>query len=296
MLIDAPGVYDIPAEDYHRDPVVGGSLSSSGARKLMPPSCPALFKAWRDGQTSDRAEHFDVGRAAHAHVLGVGDPIEVIDAGGWTTKAAREQRDAAYAAGRTPVLTAQWDAIEAMATRLREHDVAGPLMHPDAGKAEQTIVWRDQTSGVWCRALVDWLTWLIADYKTAGDIDPDSVARSTAKYGYHKQLAWYVEGAQVVGLDVPDTALLVVQMKTEPYLVATYQVHPDDLGRGHEFNRKARDVYRRCVETGRWHGFTDAAGNCSDTSVLPLSLPTWEQYAHDGASRRGEFELEGASL
>ena len=30
--ITEPGVYDIPATAYHRDPVVGGSLSSTGAR------------------------------------------------------------------------------------------------------------------------------------------------------------------------------------------------------------------------------------------------------------------------
>jgi hypothetical protein len=288
-LITAPGVYDIPASDYHRDPVEGGSLSSSGARKLLSPSCPALFKAWLDGQTSSNAEHFDVGRAAHAEVLGVGDPIEIIDAPDWKTKAAREQRDAAYAAGHTPVLVDQWTAIQAMATRLREHDVAGPLLAPDAGKAEQTIVWQDPTTGVWCRALVDWLTWLVADYKTSATVDPDSVARSCASYGYHKQLAWYVEGAQAVGLDVPDTALLIVQMKTPPYLVATYQVHPDDLGRGHEFNRKARDVYRACTAANHWPGY-------ADDRVLPLQLPAWEQMAHDGAARRGLFELEGASL
>lgn len=283
------GVYDIPADQYHRDPVVGGSLSSSGARKLMAPSCPALFKAWRDGQTSDHAEHFDVGRAAHAVVLGVGDPIDVVDAGSWTTKAAREQRDAAYAAGRTPVLTGQWEAVQEMAAQLRQHPVAGPLLAPDAGKPEQTIVWFDKPSRVWCRALVDWFTWIVCDYKTAADIDPDSVARSVAKYGYHKQLAWYVEGAQAVGLDVPDTALLVVQQKTRPYLVATYQLHPDDLGRGHQFNRKARDLYRACTATNRWPGY-------ADDRVLPLVLPVWEQMAHDGAARRGEFEIEGASL
>ncbi|MGW9447058.1 hypothetical protein, partial [Bacillus mobilis] len=43
--ITRPGVYDgIPEAVYHRDPVPGGSLSSSGARKLLAPSCPALFK------------------------------------------------------------------------------------------------------------------------------------------------------------------------------------------------------------------------------------------------------------
>ena len=32
------GVYDIPEDLYHRDPVPGGSLSCSGAKKLLPPS------------------------------------------------------------------------------------------------------------------------------------------------------------------------------------------------------------------------------------------------------------------
>jgi len=35
IQVTAPGVYDIPAEAYHADPVPGGSLSASGARDLL---------------------------------------------------------------------------------------------------------------------------------------------------------------------------------------------------------------------------------------------------------------------
>lgn len=300
--ITEPGVYDIPAREYHADPVVGGSLSSSGARKIMYPSCPALFKAWRDGVTEERGEHLDVGRAAHAKVLGVGEPIVVpVDKDGepferWDSKAAKTAVAEIRARGEIPVKSEVIKQIDAMAAAIRAHKVAGPLLHPDNGKAEQTVVWRDNTSGMWCRALVDWLTWIATDYKTADRVDPESFPKSLANWGYHKQLAWYVEGCQAVGLDIPDTALLVTQMKTEPYLVVTYQISADDLGRGHEFNRKARDIYRRCVAEDHWPGFTDPSGRCSDTDVLPITLPTWEQYAHDGASQRGAFELEGASL
>ena len=62
LTITAPGVYDIPAEDYHRDPVPGGSLSSTGARKLLPPSCPAKFRYEQDNPPTPTAA-LDFGQA-----------------------------------------------------------------------------------------------------------------------------------------------------------------------------------------------------------------------------------------
>jgi hypothetical protein len=47
-LITEPGVYDIAEDHYHADPVPGGSLSNSGAKKLLPPSCPAKFAYERE--------------------------------------------------------------------------------------------------------------------------------------------------------------------------------------------------------------------------------------------------------
>ncbi|MBO0827768.1 MAG: hypothetical protein J2P24_08300 [Streptosporangiales bacterium] len=48
VMITEPGVYNLPAAVYHADPVPGGSLSQSGAKKLLPPSCPALYRYWAD--------------------------------------------------------------------------------------------------------------------------------------------------------------------------------------------------------------------------------------------------------
>jgi hypothetical protein len=45
--ITKPGIYPgVPDEVYHADPVEGGSLSSTGARKIL--DCPAKFKWERD--------------------------------------------------------------------------------------------------------------------------------------------------------------------------------------------------------------------------------------------------------
>jgi hypothetical protein len=293
-LITTPGIYDLPADVYHRDPVAGGSLSSSGVKKLMPPSCPALFKEWRDGG-SEHKPAFDFGRAAHARVLGAGEPVVVVDADDWRSAKARAQRDEAYAAGHTPILAAENDTVEGMAAALRAHPIASALLDPAAGKAEQTIVWRDEETGVWCRALVDFLRhptegrYLLPDYKTARDVDPESIAKALWSYAYYGQGAWYSEAVQEAGLsDGPPAFLLVFQMKTPPYLVVVAQPDPDSIGWGHARNRYARDLYRRCMETDTWPGY-------ADDHVVPVQLPAYATYQLEGALRRGELDPEGAS-
>lgn len=295
--ITQPGVYDLTADAYHDDPVAGGSLSHSGAKKLLPPSCPAIYKAWRDGP-SEHKEAFDFGRAAHARVLGVGEPVVVVDADSWRSKAAQQQRDEAYAAGHTPILDRDDKTIEAMATALRRHPIASALLDPDSGTAEQTLVWRDAETGVMCRALVDFLRHhpgdggrlVVPDYKTSHEVDPESISKAIASYAYHGQGAWYADGAEQLGLSSEQPAfVLIFQRKTAPHLVVCAQVPADDIGRGHERNRAARHLYRRCVDTDTWPGY-------ADDRVIATPLPTWEQIRHDGASERGEFEphREGA--
>ena len=65
-----PGVYEMDEATYHQDPVPGGSLSASGAKLLLPPSCPALY-AWRRDHPKVSAE-FDFGIPSLAGIL---DPI-----------------------------------------------------------------------------------------------------------------------------------------------------------------------------------------------------------------------------
>lgn len=293
--ITEPGVYDIPAADYHRDPVVGGSLSHSGSKKLMPPGCPAMFDAWRTGEPEHK-DAFDFGRAAHREVLGAGDEIVVIEGTGkdpnaWRTAADDAAVDEARKAGRTPIKPKDAETVQAMAAALREHPIAASLLDPAAGAPEQTLVWRDEESGVMCRALLDFLRTpvrdqrlVVPDYKSAVEVDPESIQKALKNFGYFTQAAWYTEAAQELGLSTgPPAFVLIFQRKTAPHLVVCAQVMPDDIGRGHERNRMARHLYRWCTEQERWPGY-------ADDRVLPLHLPTWEQYRHDGASERGEFD------
>lgn len=272
LIIDRPGVFDIPADVYHLDPVAGGSLSSTGARKLLPPSCPALYKHWRDsGGRPGRA--LDFGRAAHREVLGVGEDIVVVDAADWRTKDAREARDAAYAAGQTPILAAEYDVVRAMAAAIREHPIAAALLRPGAGRAEQTLVWQDADTGVWCRARTDWLPdpgtgrLIVPDYKSARSAAPDDLSRAIHEHGYYLQADWYLSGIRALELHPSPAFVFIAQMKEPPYLVTVAEADPMALAIGAHLNRLARITYRECVESGRWPGWTD--------DVALVSLPPW---------------------
>jgi hypothetical protein len=270
-LITEPGVYDLPVEQYHADPVEGGSLSCSGARKLIPPSCPAKFRYAQDHPGEDHAPHFDLGSAAHKVVLGEGAEIVVVDADSWRTKAAQEQRDAAYAAGKTPLLTADYQTVCDMAEAIAADPIASRLFVPGKGKPEQTLIWQDERTGIMCRALLDWLPnvgRVFPDFKTAQSAWPEDFGRSADRYGYAQQASWYLDGVKALGLAGDDAAFVfVVQEKEPPYLVTPMQLDPLSMRIGAQRNRQALSIFQHCTETGVWPGYSD--------DVALVSLPNW---------------------
>lgn len=273
LVITEPGIYDgIPEDVYHGDPVPAGSLSSSGARKLLT-TCPAIFDYERRNGAAPRRV-FDFGHAAHELVLGVGAGIAVIDAGDYRTNAAKEARDTARAAGKTPLLAAEYATVEAMAAALRSHPLASALLRRGRGLPEQSMFWQDEQTGVWRRARADWLPaarvsgrTIVTDYKTAATADPREFGRAAASHGYHQQAAWYSDGLMALRGDPAVAFVFIVQEKTAPYVVTVVELDADAIATGRALNRKAIDLYARCESTGRWPGYTD--------DVALISLPRW---------------------
>ena len=289
VKLTQPGVYQLAAEDYHADPVAGGSLSSTGARKLLDPSCPALFKHWQDNP-EEHKRSFDFGQAAHAELLGIGRPIRVLDYPDYKTKAAREAKVAAYAADEIPMLTAEYEVVKAMVAQIRAHPVAAALFNPDTGVGEQTIVWRDRRTGVACRAMLDWLPnpgdgrLIVPDYKTtARAVDPGSLSKTLAEFGLHQQGAWYLDAVHAAGLvgDLDPAFVLVFQSKTAPYLVNVVQVDPHALMWGDVLNQEARAVYAECTRTGRWPGYDQ---------VTSIDLPSYTVRQLEDAREAGDLD------
>ncbi|WP_246213597.1 PD-(D/E)XK nuclease-like domain-containing protein [Kitasatospora viridis] len=263
-------------EQYHADPVPGGSLSSSGARKLLAPSCPALFRHEQlHGQKPRKV--FDLGAAAHGLVLGAGPELARIDADEWRTAAVKAKVAAARERGAIPLRPAEYEQVQQMAAALRQHPIASALFAPGSGLPEQSLFWTDQATGVWRRARLDWLPTpssgrrlIIPDYKTCASADPEAIAKSVLTYGYHQQDPWYVDAVRALGLgDESTTFVFVFQEKSAPYLVNVVQLDAVSRRLGRKLNRKAISLYRDCVTADRWPGYSDG--------IEIVSLPAWAQ-------------------
>lgn len=275
MTIDAAGLYDITEADYHADKLVsGGSLSSTEVKRLL--DCPARFRWWKD-HGPEHSDVFDFGKAAHAHLLGTGAEVVVLDFDDWRTKDARSARDEARDAGMVPVLSAAWSEVQAMVAKVREHPTAAVLLDPDQGTAEQSAFWHDR---VWRRARFDFHPdgerSVIIDYKTSrGPASPDGFFRAVKSYGYDISASWYCAGLRtVLGLETDPAFVFVVQEKDPPYLVSVYQLPPRHIALVRDACEQAVDTYLRCTETGVWPGY-NADG------IELIEMPDWSAYRWD---------------
>lgn len=288
VIITEPGVYDGLAEDiYHSDPIPDGSLSSSGAKRLLPPSCPAIFKWEREhGRPDKRA--FDFGHAAHKAVLGIGGDIVIVqqtakdgatsDADDYRTKSAQQHRDEIRAAGKVPLLQSEASEVAAMAHALIQHPIARTLLNPEFGKPEQSAFWVDKAAGIWRRCRFDWLPtptghgqMIISDYKTSDSANPAAFERAMANFGYDMQAAWYVDAAIELELCESAEFLFIVQQKTPPYLVSVLQPDLIAMSTGRRRVRRAIDTYTRCTAEDTWPGYVD--------DVALVSVPQWHVRA-----------------
>lgn len=262
-LVTAAGTYlDMPEDVYHADPIPAGSLSVSGAKKLLPPSVPAIFRYEQDHPPEPK-DVFDFGSAAHRLLLGSGAEIGVVDASDWKSTAARARREEIRDAGQTPILAKDFAKANEMVEAVHAHPFISGLFSD--GAPEVSMFW--QHNDLWRRGRMDWLTEdTVIDYKTAACAEPDTFARAAASYGYDMQAAWYLDGALAVGLDV-ERFLFVVQEKTPPYLLSVVELDSTSLAAGRAKNAQALDIYATCSLFDSWPGYGDG--------VTRVRLPEW---------------------
>lgn len=261
-------------ESYHADTT---SLSASGAKLLLPPSCPAKFRQRMDGPREYK-QVFDFGTVAHGLVLGEGCDFVAIDAPDYRTKAAQAERDKIRKDGKTPILQSELDRATEMAAAVYLHPLAGELLSAN-GQAEVSWYADDPATGIRLRARPDWKTeayepgrlWII-DYKTAATAAPKDFARRAADFGYHMQAAWYQNVAQLLGHRNP-RFVFIAQEKEPPYLVSVVEFDDEAIEEGARLVRQAIDTYAHCMETGKWPGY--------DEGITQMSLPPWKFQSED---------------
>jgi len=276
LTVTEPGLYaGIPEDTYHADPVPGGSLSQSGMKLLLPPSCPARFR-WEQDHPATASRAMDFGTAAHRKVLGVGQDIAALDFPDRRTKAYREAVAEAEQAGRLPLLASEARVIDDMAAQLAAHPIAGRLFADGAGTPEVSAFWREPFRNVMLRARFDWLPspdrqLILTDYKTARTADPDEWVRlNVLNYGYFIQEFVYRQiTAALYGADIRDTSFVfVVQEPNPPYLVSVVQLPDEAAAIGRIHAEVALDIYAECTASGHWPGYA------ADGIAHP-ALPEW---------------------
>jgi hypothetical protein len=260
-------VHDLDEQEYHAHQ---GSLSVSGAKVLL--KAPALYK-WQQDHPVHK-DVFDVGSAAHKVILGVGDPIDVIDADNWRRADAQTAQKASREAGHIPLLRKDYNQVCDMADVLASHKLAMQLL--TGGQPEVSAFAADEPTGVLRRGRFDYLgPNVIVDYKSAISADPRDIAGrygAMKKFGYDLQADWYLRLARDLGHPAQAFAL-IFQMKEPPYLVTVATIREDDLWEASDRNRRALEIFRDCTESGVWPGFLP-----DDTAaVVSLDQQTYEE-------------------
>jgi hypothetical protein len=267
VVITRPGLYDLSDEEYHGDPVPGGSASSSTLRLLLPPTAPAIVKYEKDHGRPPKAA-FDLGHAFHKLVLGRGSVLKVVEREdgktAWDTNAVKAEVEAVRAAGHVPLKRAELAQAEAMARAVRDHPTAGPLFAPGTGLPERSIFWSDGRTGAACRAMIDWLSIppglppMIVDLKSTEKPSLRSVLKSMGEYGYYMQDPWYRDAVASLGYDVEDIDFVFCFVGTKPpHLITLFRLDVEDLIEGRERNREAFDLWLACTESGVWPGYSE---------------------------------------
>ncbi|WP_253649237.1 PD-(D/E)XK nuclease-like domain-containing protein [Williamsia deligens] len=174
----------------------------------------------------------------------------------WRTKAAREARDEARAAGKVPILHAAFLDAQRVAGAVFTHDLAPVLF--EEGVAEQSIYAHDPETGVRLRCRPDWLRpGVMVDVKTTSDAG--AFDRSIEKYSYFQQAAFYIDVAALAGITVDRFFFLAVETSA-PYLIDLSLMAADSsyIAIGRHLNRAAIDLYARCRKARTWPGLPEA--------------------------------------
>lgn len=295
-LIATAGAYaDVSAEDYHRNLhlLPAPSLSASGAKTLLTKS-PLHF--WHDSPMNPARPpeadkpHFNIGKAAHDFVLlseRWPEHYFVLPEGFSRAKTKQfaaeiEEADAAAESGLTILRHDDAETVKAVAAVLQKSDLAVACL--TNGVAEETLCWQDPRTGAWLRARPDFRpnsilekrdVMVVADLKFVAptNASPDGFAKAIYNFGYHQSAAFYADGIKATYGHYPTHWVHVVVEKEPPHCVALYELPGEDIERGRILNRRAIDLFARCLSEDRWPGYAD--------EPTPVGLPHWARMRAD---------------
>lgn len=233
---------------------------------------PAHFKEYKENPPKETPA-LEFGRAFHEALLLPGqferNYIMAPDLDR-RTRAGKEAWAAIAQTERTPLKPEIYDQILGMVDSVRRHPEAKSMI--DHGETEISCVWRDPGQDVLCKCRPDLIlpSGIIVDIKTTKDASLNAFMRSIAKYRYHVQAAFYLDGIST--FEKVDKFVFIAVEKSPPYGVAVYALDEGAIDKGMSDYRKDLETYATCLRANRWPGYP--------TDIMNISLPHsafWEE-------------------
>ena len=298
-MLHKSGIYlGVPDQVYFDDPCERPSLSTSIAKLLLNNSPRHAWEAHprlNPGFERKTTTRLTLGQVAHCYSLEQRmDRFRIVFADSWRTKAAKEERDDAYAAGELPVLNATWDKIKEMELQRRafcaqtfDHD---PFSRT-RGNPEVTLVW--QTDDVWCRARIDFLPQdpeaPIYDFKTTVNANPLDLPRTAFGLSYDLQAAFYAWGlAKLSDRPPPIRMVFIFQEIEPPYACSACEVSEDALVAAEARIQRAVTTWKYCLEADDWPAYPP--------KIAQLYKPPWVESKHQDQELFAAQNTEGETV
>lgn len=182
--------------------------------------------------------------------------------------------------GKEIISQDDYDVCKAMVLACYGDPVVTQLLS-GPGTNELAVVWTDKETGMRCKALLDHVTSFagytaVIDLKSCGDASQSEFARSIAKYAYHEQAAFYLDGLNVLAENYRRFFFIAIE-KVAPYGIAIYELEDESMKQGQIAFRKHLNQYAECVKTNIWPGYV--------SGICPIQIPTW---AMEGVELNGE--------
>ncbi len=136
------------------------------------------------------------------------------------------------------------------------------------GERELTVIWRDPETCLLCKARLDhYKPGRVTDLKTTEDASRFKYAID--RYRYHRQSAFYFDGAKAAGLEIDEFCLVAVENQ-EPFDVRAAPVSRDMLHAGRAEYRGLLNQIAECERVGSWPG-------CGNPDAWETSFYTEEE-------------------
>lgn len=272
----------LPESDYHAH----HAISKSGLDRIA--ISPAHYRAWKEAPP-EPTDAMLFGTACHRLILEpelfesscVVEPESLSE--GIMTKAGKpstspkstdeyKDRYAKWSSeqlkqGKLILKADQYETLRGMAEAWRAHPRFKEV-HREANH-EPSAFWLDPETGLECKARPDIVhpNGLILDLKTTDSALPSDFQRTIAKFRYHVQAAWYLDGVSRASGFTFDQFIFIVIEKKPPFGISLFVASPQMIEQGRAAYQKDFAVYASCMRTESWPSYP--------TEVQPIDLPAW---------------------